>query len=141
MLIHGIIFRFQARQYEQKRLQLEAKEAELLKINEDLDRANKAKSIFLASMSHEIRTPINAIVGMNEMVLRESKDPDITGYASDIESASGTLLTLVNDILDFSKIETGLMEIIPDEYELFSVLNDCYTLLEMRAQDKDLKLI
>ncbi len=140
VLILGIIFRFQARQYEQKRLRLEAKEAELLKINEDLDRANKAKSIFLASMSHEIRTPINAIVGMNEMVLRESKDPDITGYASDIESASGTLLTLVNDILDFSKIESGLMEIVPDEYELFSVLNDCYTLLEMRAQDKDLKL-
>lgn len=140
VLVFGIIFKFQSAQYEKKKEQLEDNEHKLTRINDNLERANKQKSIFLASMSHEIRTPINAIVGMNEMILRESKEDGIHSYATDVESASGTLLTLVNDILDFSKIEAGLMEIIPDEYELFSVLNDCYTLLEMRAQDKDLSL-
>lgn len=68
------------------------------------EQANHAKSDFLANMSHEIRTPINAIMGMNEMVLRESKDESIREYAANIESASKTLLSLINDILDFSKI-------------------------------------
>ena len=140
VLVFGIIFKFQSAQYEKKKGQLEDNEHKLTRINDSLERANKSKSIFLASMSHEIRTPINAIVGMNEMILRESNEDMIRSYASDVESASGTLLTLVNDILDFSKIEAGLMEIIPDEYELFSILNDCYTLLEMRAQDKELSL-
>ena len=140
VLIFGIIFKFQNRTYEKKRAQLEAKEQELTDLNEQLIKANEAKSIFLASMSHEIRTPINAIVGMNEMILRESGEKQITSYASDIEAASGTLLSLVNDILDFSKIESGLMDIIPDEYELSSLLCDCYNLLEIRAADKGLEL-
>ncbi len=140
VLILGIIFKFQSKLYEKKKAELEEKENELMEINEKLKKANEAKSIFLASMSHEIRTPINAIVGMNEMVLRESDDDNVISYASNIESASGTLLSLVNDILDFTKIDSGLMEIIPDDYELYSVLNDCYTLLELRAAGKGLSL-
>ncbi|MCR5268622.1 MAG: response regulator [Lachnospiraceae bacterium] len=136
----GIIYKIQNRLYEKKKQQLEEKEAELTETNRRLEQLSEAKSMFLASMSHEIRTPINAIVGMNEMVLRKSKDEDIIDYAENIERASGTLLSLINDILDFSKIESGLMEILPDEYEPFSVLNDCYTLLEMRAKDKGLQL-
>ncbi len=140
VLILGIIFKFQSKLYEKKKAELEEKENELMEINEKLKKANEAKSVFLASMSHEIRTPINAIVGMNEMVLRESDDDNVISYASNIESASGTLLSLVNDILDFTKIDSGLMEIIPDDYELYSVLNDCYTLLELRAAGKGLSL-
>ncbi len=136
----GIIFKFQNRLYEKKKRELEEKEAELLESNQRLEKLSEAKSMFLASMSHEIRTPINAIVGMNEMVLRECDEKDIVEYAQNIENASGTLLSLINDILDFSKIESGLLEIIPDEYELFSVLNDCFTLLENRAKDKGLAL-
>ena len=135
----GMIYKFQNRLYEKKKQELEKKEAELLAANQRLEQLSEAKSMFLASMSHEIRTPINAIVGMNEMVLRECEDKDIVEYAENIENASGTLLSLINDILDFSKIESGLLEIIPDEYELFSVLNDCFTLLEIRARDKGLK--
>ena|GEM_PF-1353960 len=104
-------------------------------------RENKAKSSFLAQMSHEIRTPINAVLGMDEMILRENKDPDIHKYASDIMGAGRTLLSLINDILDYSKIEAGSMEIIPVSYELSSVINDSYNMIAMRASAKNLKII
>ena len=102
--------------------------------------ANVAKSRFLSNMSHEIRTPINAIMGMNEMILREAIHPAIREYAENIRSASESLLGLVNDILDFSKIEAGKMEIIPVEYELSSVLNDLVNMVKTRAEKKGLSL-
>ena len=102
------------------------------------DSANKAKSEFLSNMSHEIRTPINAIMGMNEMVIRESKDPSILEYSENLQNAARTLLSLVNDILDFSKIEAGKMEIIPVEYHVSSVLNDLVNMIQTRADKKGL---
>ena len=102
--------------------------------------ANEAKSSFLANMSHEIRTPINAVLGMNEVILRECKDMDILKYARNIEGAGRTLLSLINDILDFSKIEAGSMEIAEGEYELSSLLNDVYNMVNIRAEKKNLKL-
>lgn len=113
---------------------------ELEKAYDEAEAANEAKSAFLSNMSHEIRTPINAILGMNEMILRECKDETIIEYANNIDSASHSLLGLVNDILDFSKINAGKMEIIPVEYELASVLNDLITMIQKRAEDKGLKL-
>lgn len=100
--------------------------------------ANKSKSQFLSNMSHEIRTPINAILGMNEMILRESADAQILEYAENIRTAGNTLLGLVNDILDFSKIEAGKMEIIPVEYALSSLLNDLVNMIQARADKKGL---
>ncbi|MBO5514807.1 MAG: hypothetical protein J5963_01745, partial [Schwartzia sp.] len=102
--------------------------------------ANVAKSRFLSNMSHEIRTPINAIMGMNEMILREAIHPAIREYAENIRSASESLLGLVNDILDFSKIEAGKMEILPVEYEISSVLNDLVNMVKTRAEKKGLEL-
>ena len=102
------------------------------------EQANRAKSDFLANMSHEIRTPINAIMGMNEMVLRESKDEEIRGFAVNIQSASKTLLSLINDILDFSKIEAGKMEIIPAPYDVAVFLNDVVNMTEVKAKQKQL---
>ncbi|MBR6469780.1 MAG: response regulator [Lachnospiraceae bacterium] len=67
--------------------------------------ANRAKSDFLANMSHEIRTPINAMLGMNEMIRRESSDNTILAYSENIRTAGKHLLKLVNNILDFSKID------------------------------------
>ena len=103
--------------------------------------ANVAKSRFLANMSHEIRTPINGILGMDAMLLKNCDTCDaeeIREYAKNIQSASQTLLSIVNDILDISKIESGKMEIIPVEYELFSVLNDCYNMTKARTDAKQL---
>lgn len=80
---------------------------ELNTLKEKADAANVAKSSFLANMSHEIRTPINAVLSMDEMILRESKDSQIKEYAQDIKTAGNTLLSLINDILDLSKIESG----------------------------------
>ena len=102
--------------------------------------ATKAKSDFLANMSHEIRTPINAIMGMNEMVLRESDQESVKEYAKDIASASENLLRIINDILDFSKIESGKLEIINDNYDLGEIIYDVTTLVNMKAENKGLKL-
>ncbi|MBO6303813.1 MAG: response regulator [Selenomonadaceae bacterium] len=104
----------------------------------EAEKANVAKSKFLSNMSHEIRTPINAILGMDEMILRECKDERILEYAENIRSASANLLGIVNDILDFSKIEAGKLDIIPVEYELSSLLNDLVNMVETRAKKKGL---
>ena len=102
--------------------------------------ANRAKSDFLANMSHEIRTPINAVLGMDEMILRESTNSQILEYASDIKQAGSMLLSLINDILDFSKIESGNMDIIPVDYDLGILLSDTIDLIRSRAEEKKLKL-
>ena len=100
--------------------------------------ANKAKSDFLANMSHEIRTPINAILGNDELILRESTEKDILDYAKNIKNSSKSLLALINDILDFSKIESGKQSIIPVEYKPDTLFNDSYNLVSMRAAEKNL---
>lgn len=102
--------------------------------------ANEAKSIFLANMSHEIRTPINAILGMNEMILRENRNQQIEEYAMNIYSAGNSLLYLVNDVLDISKIESGKLEITENIYELSSFIHDCYTMVMEKAEKKGLEL-
>ena len=102
--------------------------------------ANKAKSDFLANMSHEIRTPINGILGMDAMMLKECKDENLLEYAKNIQSAGQSLLSIINDILDISKIESGKLEILPTNYEIFSILNDCYNMTRVRAENKGLSL-
>ncbi len=102
--------------------------------------AGHAKSRFLAQMSHEIRTPINAVLGMNEMILRESDDPSILDYASNIKTSGRTLLSLINGVLDFSKIEEGKMEIVPVEYDATSFINNLVVSISERARGKGLEL-
>ncbi|MCR4909195.1 MAG: response regulator [Lachnospiraceae bacterium] len=103
------------------------------------DRASEAKSRFLANMSHEIRTPINAVLGMDEMILRESRESSVRSYAANIMSAGRTLLSLINDILDLSRVEEGRMEIVPVHYELSSLINDLFNLIHDRAAKAGLK--
>lgn len=103
--------------------------------------ASEAKSAFLSNMSHEIRTPINAVLGMNEMILRECRDDNILPYSDSIKTAGNTLLGIVNDILDFSKIEAGKLEIIPVDYDLSSVINDLVNMVQTRADEKGIELV
>ncbi len=105
-----------------------------------INAANEAKSAFLSNMSHEIRTPINAVLGLDEMILRESNEPEIKNYAIEIQSSGKSLLSIVNDILDFSKIEAGKMEILPFEYDLSSTVNDLVNMIASRAEKKGLEL-
>ncbi|MBR6316287.1 MAG: response regulator [Lachnospiraceae bacterium] len=102
------------------------------------DSANRAKSIFLAQMSHEIRTPINAILGMNEMITRETKNDDIREYSANISAAGKTLLALINSILDFSKIEDGKMEILNVTYNTADLVNNLINSVSDRARSNGL---
>ena len=112
----------------------------LINLSERAFAASEAKSSFLSNMSHEIRTPINAILGMNEIILRESNDSEIISYVESIKTAGNTLLGIINDILDFSKIEAGKIEIIPVDYDLSSLINDLVNMIQTRADDKGLAL-
>lgn len=121
---------------------------ELNKINKELENAvemsneaNKAKSQFLANMSHEIRTPINAILGINEIALRECNDDNLISYMEDIRNAGHNLLFIINDILDFSKIEAGKMDIIDEEYEVKKLIKDVIDMVEIKTKEKGLEFI
>lgn len=107
--------------------------------NKRLQKADKEKTKYFSSMSHEIRTPINAILGMNEVILRESREENILSYARDIKSASKYLLSMVNDILDYSKIEAGKMEIVPVEYSTAEMIHSICNLVSIRLEQKDLQ--
>lgn len=108
---------------------------------EEATAAAEAKSSFLANMSHEIRTPINAVLGMNEMILREAQDEEIRGYAQNIQSAGTALLSLINDILDISKIESGKMELMPEKYQLGGLIYDILLVVQPRIEKKGLQLV
>ncbi|MBR3308055.1 MAG: response regulator [Lachnospiraceae bacterium] len=111
------------------------------KLEEDLrvaKAASEAKTNFMSHMSHEIRTPINAVIGMDEMIIRETNEQSTLHYARDIRNAGRSLLGIVNDILDFSRIESGKLEIIPEEYELSTVLNDLMSIIYPKAREKQL---
>ncbi len=130
---------------------------QLLKEKVTAESANQAKSDFLANMSHEIRTPINALLGMNEMIMRESRQgmelpaghteevrnafDQIGIHAHEVERAGRSLLSIVNDILDFSRIEAGRMELAEERYQLRSMLNDIGSMIRIRAREKGLKYI
>lgn len=110
----------------------------LIKAINRAEKASYAKSDFISNMSHEIRTPINSILGMNEMILRESTEPAIQEYAENILSSGNALLSLVNDILDLSKIESGKVEIINADYNLKNLIQDTVTMIHDRIESKHL---
>ena len=125
---------------ESKNEQLEQANALAEEARKDALAADEAKGRFLAYMSHEIRTPINAVLGMDTMILRETEEEKTKEYALDIQNAGKNLLSLINDILDFSKIESGKLEIIHVEYDFSSLIHDISNMLKAKAEKKNLKL-
>lgn len=113
----------------------------ILKHNRELEGMRiQAKNEFLANVSHEIRTPVNAIIGMDEMILREDINDRIEEYAYNIQSSGQMLLALVNNVLDFSTIEAGRMSIAMETYRLDEILSDMIHLLSYRAEKKGLEI-
>ncbi len=112
---------------------------QLAKEKQRADSANAAKTNFLANMSHEIRTPITAVLGMNELILRETKDATIKQYSRDIEGAAKSLLSIINDILDITKIEAGKLSVISAEYDFGVVLKDVINMISFKAKVKGLE--
>lgn len=124
----------------QAKKQLEQKSVELEEAISAAEKARSARDIFLTNMSHELRTPINTILGLNELILRESQEEAIKEYALDIRHAGNILLTLVSDILDFTKIEAGQMELTDGIYDISSLLNDLINGISIQLRKKKLDL-
>ncbi len=110
------------------------------KAKDEAVRANEAKSLFLSNMSHEIRTPINAVLGMNEMILRECTDKQLLSYAANIQSSGKTLLFLINDILDMSKVEAGKMELVNADYHIKNVADEVINMMDGAASKRGILL-
>ena len=116
--------------------QLEQKNVELKDAKKAAKKAEDARDIFLANMSHELRTPINTILGLNELIIRESQDEVIKDYALDIRQAGNILLALVSDILDFTKLEAGQLQITEGTYDVSSLLNDLINSISLQLRKK-----
>ena len=108
--------------------------------NKELRCNNLDTSDFISSISHEMRTPLNAVLGLNEIILRESKDPSIVSYAKDIQNAGKHLLHIVNDFLDYNRLTAGKVEIFPETYSVSSMVNDIFAITSVLAKEKNLSL-
>ena len=137
------------RQEQQKKIEMLEQAQEILKEKYDEAEikmqkaleADKSKSLFLAQMSHEIRTPMTAILGMTELLFRDTDDPRVRDHASAIMSSGKTLLGIINDILDFSKLEAGKFQVINSEYYFTSTFYDILNNIEQKLYEKHLDFV
>lgn len=109
------------------------------KQQKELEEVSKSKNRFFTNISHEIRTPINTIIGLNEMILRESAEEETKEYARNIQSASKMLLNLVNDVLDLSQMEMQKMEIVPIQYQTVDLFGNLIDMIQIRLKEKKLE--
>ena len=114
--------------------------AELLARNQEVERATRAKSDFLAAMSHEIRTPMNAIIGMADLLCRTGLTPDQRKYVDIFQRAGENLLNLINDILDLSKVESGKTELESVDFDLAGLIDRTAEMMQVKAAAKNLTI-
>lgn len=119
---------------------IETQNIQLDKAREEADRANKAKSNFLARMSHEIRTPMNAILGMTELTLLTQLNEEQQDYLDTVKEAGQNLLAIIDDILDFSKIEAQQLVLENIDFNLKEILGSTVKMLAIGAVEKGLDL-
>lgn len=125
---------------EQRRKLIQDKNEQLQADMETVRTEAAAKAAFISSVSHEIRTPINAILGMDEMILRETSEENIRHYAYTLRRAGKSLLGMINDILDYSKLDAGRLSIVPQEYYLADMINGSVDMIRSKAASKQLEL-
>lgn len=127
----GFLYRFQNKITEQEQFITQ-------KQNEELEAVANSRTKFFTNMSHEFRTPLNTIVGLNEMIIRESNQEHIVEYAGNVSSAARILISLVNDILDLSKMEVSKMDIVEVEYDTKELINELVDIINVQMNAKKL---
>lgn len=127
----GIVFTFQRKEYDEENRQNKAHQEELVRVSDSKDR-------FYANFSHEIRNPINAIVGLNEIILRDTKEEDTIANSRGIKNSGKLLLNLVNDIMDLSQIRNNSMQLVNVMYQTSDMFTELVDLIRTRAKEKEL---